>query len=157
MEFRQDFTVPVPAPRVWAFLWDVQQVAACIPGCREARIIEPHKHYEAVIAERIGPFKVTFPLQIEVLEADEPRRLRVAATGKDNALGTSLKMLMDLQLVDAGNGATQLAIRMDVTVLGKLASLGHSMIMRKADGVTTEFAAALRKALVEVPSNAPTL
>lgn len=157
MEFQQEFTVPVPTHRVWDFLWDVQRVAACIPGCREARVIEPHKRYEAIIAERIGPFKVTFPLQIEVLEADAPRRLRAAATGKDNALGTSLKMVMDLQLADAGADATTLALHMDVTVLGKLAALGHSMITRKADEVTTKFAEALRKALVEVPSDAPTI
>lgn len=157
MEFHKEFTVPVPASRVWEFLWDVQRVAACIPGCREARVIEPHKRYEAIIAERIGPFKVTFPLQIEVLEADPPRRLRAAGTGTDNALGTNLKMVMDLQLAEPGPSGTTLALHMDITVLGKLAALGHSMITRKAAEVTTRFAESLRQALVEVPSDAPTI
>jgi len=156
MEFTQQITVPVPPARVWAFLWDVERVAACIPGCREARTVEPHRRYEAVVAERVGPFKVSFPLQIEVLEADAPRRLRAAATGKDAALGSSLKMTLDLQL-SASDGGTTLALHTDVAVLGKLAALGHSMITRKADEVTAQFAAALRAALVQVSTDAAPL
>lgn len=147
MEFIRQVTVPVPPERVWDFLWDIERVAACIPGARDARTIEPHKRYEAVVGERIGPFKVTFPLQIDVLEAEAPKRLRASAAGKDNSLGSSLKMLLDLTLSDAPGGGTVLDLRTDVTVLGKLAALGHSMIKRKADDVTTQFAASLRTAL----------
>lgn len=157
MEFTQQITIAVPPGRVWEFLWDIERMARCIPGCREAKVVEAHKRYEAVVAERIGPFKVSFPLQIDVFEADAPRRLRATATGKDAGLGSSLKMTLDLQLTAAGAGATALDLRTDITVLGKLAALGHSMIKRKADEVTGQFASALRAALEQVSSDAPTV
>jgi carbon monoxide dehydrogenase subunit G len=68
MKFEKEISVAVKPDRVWAFLWDVDRVARCLPGCKEAKTIVPHERYEAVVSERMGPFKVQFPLEIEVLE-----------------------------------------------------------------------------------------
>jgi carbon monoxide dehydrogenase subunit G len=152
MEFTQQVVVAVPPQRVWEFLWDIERLAACIPGARDARAIEVHKRYEVVVGERVGPFKVTFPLQIDVLEADAPRRLRASAIGKDAGLSSSLKMMLDLTLTEGAAGGTVMDLHADVTVLGKLAVLGHSMIKRKADDVVTQFAASLRTALAAMAS-----
>ena len=97
----------------------------------------------ALVGERVGPFKVTFPLDIEILEAVEGRRLRAAATGKDPAIGSSMKMGLDLS-IDEDGGQTVLDIKTDVSILGKLGALGHSMIKRKADEMMGKFAQALK-------------
>lgn len=146
MEFQQRIAVTTSPAKVWDLLWDIKRVAACIPGCKDAREVEPHKRYLAVVGERVGPFKVEFPLEIEVLEAQEGRRLRAAATGKDTAIGSSMKMLLDLGILEEG-GQTILDIRTDISILGKLGTLGHSMIKRKADEVMAKFVNALKAEL----------
>jgi carbon monoxide dehydrogenase subunit G len=156
MEFSREISVAVPPEKVWAFLWDLDRMARCIPGCREAREIEPHKRYEALVSERVGPFKVQFPLDIDIVEAQAPARLRAVATGRDNSVGSSVKVRLDLDIVgDAGR--TSLSIHADVSVLGKLAMLGHGVIKRKSDEIMTQFAESLRQALEDSRADAPAL
>ncbi len=146
MKFEKEISVSVPPQRVWAFLWDVARVARCLPGCRDVRTIVPHERYEAVVSERVGPFKVQFPLEIQVLDAEEPRHLMAVASGRDASVGSSLKVILDLRIEGAGAGS-RLVIASDASILGKLGTLGHSIIQHKADGIMTQFAEAVRKEL----------
>jgi uncharacterized protein len=146
MRFEKEIAVATPPDKVWAFLWDVERVAKCLPGCRDVRTVVPHERYEAVVGERVGPFKVEFPLDIQVLEADEARRLRAQATGRDAAVGSALKVMLDLQLEKTDTGS-RLMIVTETSILGKLAALGHSVIQHKAEGIMTQFAQAVQREL----------
>jgi len=146
MKFEKEISVSVSPELVWAFLWDVERVARCLPGCREVRTVVPHERYEAVVSERVGPFKVQFPLEIQVLEAEEPRRLKAVASGRDASVGSSLKVTLDLRL-EGGGAGSRLVIVSEANVLGKLGTLGHSIIQHKADGIMTQFAQAVRQEL----------
>lgn len=146
MKFEKAITVAAAPQEVWAFLWDVERVARCLPGCREVRTIAPRERYAAVISERVGPFKVQFPVEIQVLEVDEPRRLKAQAGGRDSAVGSSLKVTLDLIVESAGTG-TRLVISADASILGKMGTLGHGVIQHKADAIMTQFAETLRQEL----------
>ena len=146
MTFEKEIAVAVPPEVVWAFLWDVERVARCLPGCREARTLIPHERYTAVVSERVGPFKVQFPLEIQVLEATESRRLKAVASGRDVAVGSTLQVTLDLRLERAGAGS-RLAIASEASILGKLGTLGYGIIQHKADGIMNQFADALRREL----------
>ena len=146
MRFEKEIAVAASPDKVWAFLWDVERVAKCLPGCRDVRTVVPHERYEAVVGERVGPFKVQFPLDIQVLEADEARRLRAQATGRDTAVASALKVLLDLQLEKTDTGS-RLMIVTETSIMGKLAALGHSVIQHKADGIMTQFAQAVQREL----------
>jgi hypothetical protein len=143
-----DKTVTVKAPReaVWQFLWDVPRVAACIPGCKGAQVVEEGKRYAATVGERVGPFKVEFPLTIEVLESRAPEYLKARAGGKDSKVDGLVKVELDLQLVESGGG-TEMRLSTEVAILGKLGTLGHSIIVRKGDEVVGRFAEAIRAQL----------
>jgi carbon monoxide dehydrogenase subunit G len=57
-------------------------------------------------------------------------------------------MKVDLEVRLTGNGdKTALALIVSVDILGKLATLGHSIIKRRADQVMDEFAQALKRKL----------
>lgn len=146
MKLEKEISVPTAPDKVWAFLWDVERVARCLPGCRDVRTVVPHERYEAVVAERVGPFKVQFPLEIRVVEAEEPRRLKAEAVGRDAAMGTSLRVTLDLRLEGVGSGS-RLVIMSDTSLSGKLATLGHGMIQQRADGIMTKFAQAMQREL----------
>lgn len=146
MRFEKEIVVARSPDAVWQFLWDVERVARCLPGCREARAIVPHERYAAVVGERIGPFSVTFPLEIQILEVEEGRRLRAQAAGRDSAMGSSLRATLDLTVEPRGDGSV-LQVVSDAAVLGRLGTLGQGMIQRKADQIMEQFAAAIREAL----------
>ncbi len=146
MTFEQEIMVEAPPDRVWAFLWDIDRVARCLPGCKEAKTIVPHERYEAVVSERVGPFKVQFPLKIEILEAEAPTHLRAQAAGRDASMGSSLRATLDLRIEGQGAGS-RLVIHSDVAILGRLGTLGHGIIQPKAEGIISQFAEALRREL----------
>ena len=133
MKFERAVMINAPLRTVWQFLWDVDRVVSCVPHCESVRTLEPQKHYEATVADRVGPFSVKFDVDIIVTEMEELQHLRVKGSGKDKRLGSSLTGTADLWLVHGTDGDTEVRIVSDVNILGKLGSLGHSVIVRKAD------------------------
>jgi carbon monoxide dehydrogenase subunit G len=143
VKVEREISIQAPREAVWSFLWDVPRLAACIPGATDVRTLEEGKRYAAVVSEKVGPFKVRFPLEIEVLEVDAPARLRARAGGRDSAVDGLVKVDLDVSL-KAVEGGTTLGLQAEISVLGKLGTLGHSVIVRKGTDVVARFADAVR-------------
>ena len=146
MQFQKEVEILAPREKVWEFIWDVDRFIACVPGCKEAKTIDPGKRYAATMVEKVGPFKVEFPTTIEVLEREELTRIKAQATGADNKIGSRMKLDLDVHLREEGD-KTILSFVAGVDILGKLAALGHGIIKRKADQVLDEFAQAVKTKL----------
>ena len=146
MQFQKDIEILASREKVWKFIWDVDQFISCMPGCREAKIIEEGKRYTATMVEKVGPFKVEFPTTIEILEKEELTRIKAQASGADNKIGSRIKIDLDVSLKGEG-GKTSLSFVAGVDILGKLAALGHGIIKRKADQALDEFAQAVKRRL----------
>ena len=143
MQFTQQVDVARPVQEVWKFLWDIPQMAACVPGCTEAEATEDPQRFRAVVAERVGPFQVRFELEIRVTEVEEGRRIRATAQGKDSRVASQMKVDLEVRLSPQGEG-TRLDVVTDVNVFGKLGALGHTVIKRKGDEILQRFAQALK-------------
>lgn len=146
MKVEREIRIGAPRQAVWDFLWDVPRLAACIPGARDVQTVEDGKRYTAVVGEKVGPFRVQFPLAIEVLEVRAPEHLRARAGGRDASVDGLVKVELDVTLREA-EGGTALALAADIAVLGKLGTLGHSVIVRKGTDIVDRFAAAVRAQL----------
>src|SRR3990170_7587074 len=106
MKIEKQLVVERRAEDIWEFLWDVERVAACIRGTSDVRILEDRLHYSARVTQRVGPFGVSFPLLIDVVEAEAPRRLAVTASGRDTRLASGMKATMVLTLEPEGDERT---------------------------------------------------
>jgi len=146
MIFENAVEVAVPIEKAWEFLWDVDRFIVCVPGCEEAQTIEKGKHYSATMVAKVGPFKVTFPIKIEVLESEELARIKARASGSDNKIGSHMKVDLDVSLEGKGH-VTVISFVAAVDILGKLATLGHSIIKRKAEQDMAKFAQAVKQQL----------
>ena len=146
MQFQKEVEIRVPREKVWNFIWDVDRFIACVPGCKEAKTIEAGKKYAATMVEKVGPFKVEFPTNIDVLEREELSHIKAQASGADNKIGSRMKVDLDVNLREKDDG-TILGFVATVDILGKLAALGHGIIKRKADQVLDEFAQAVKNRL----------
>ena len=85
MRFEREIDIHSPKEKVWRFLWDVDRFIACVPGCKEAGTVEPGKSYTATMVEKVGPFRVEFPMRIDVLESRELSYIKAQASGSDSS------------------------------------------------------------------------
>jgi uncharacterized protein len=145
MRVAREVTLAAPTADVWQALWDVPRMVACVPGCEEAREVEPRRRYQARMSQRVGPIAMSVPLDIEVTE-EAPGRLVLQARGRDSRLAAEVQMSVRLT-VGAAETGSRLAVEAEGRVLGKLGALGASIIQRRGEELIDEFAARLRGAL----------
>lgn len=147
MLFEKQVQVEASREEIWELLWDVPRVVRCVPGCDTADTIEPYQQYHATVQEKVGPFKLKIPLDIEVVRNEAPKHLVAKATGRDGKLQSHIKIELDLALIEVNAQVTALQVQADVAILGKLGTLGHSVIVRKGNDIVGQFATALQTEL----------
>jgi uncharacterized protein len=145
MRLAREVALAAPTERVWQLLWNVPRMVACVPGCVEAREVEPQRRYQARMSQRVGPIALSVPLDIRVTE-DGPGRLAIEARGRDGLLAAEVQMSVRLGVEAAGAGS-RLRVEAEGKVLGKLGALGASVIQRRAEELVDEFTARLRVAV----------
>jgi uncharacterized protein len=139
MHFEHQITAAAPIDKVWDFLWQVERVGACLPGCQKVETVEPFNRYMATIEERIGPFRARLDWDINVEERDPQRAIRLSANGRDAKLGATARAALAIRLEAANGGRTTVEIDTELTVTGKIATLGQTVIRRKSDDVVKQF------------------
>jgi carbon monoxide dehydrogenase subunit G len=147
--FEDRFTVRAPIERVWAFLRDAERVAPCIPGMERIEIIDDRR-YHVIAGASVSFLSLSFALDVTVTEIDEPRRLVSVAQGLDARLKERVKLTSELRLEASGPEETVVSYRIELGVVGKLASMGLSVIKGKARQMATGFASGIRQRLETV-------
>ena len=151
MQFSHQVHIARRPQDVWNVLWDIPTLAACVPGCSDAKATEDPRRFTAMVAERVGPFQVRFDLEIRVTEVEEGARIRATAQGKDSRVASQMKVDLDVRL-EPQDGGTLLQVVTDVTVFGKLGSLGQPIIKRKGDEILQRFAESLKARVEATPA-----
>lgn len=145
MRVAREVALAAPTERVWQALWDVPRMVACVPGCVDAREVEPRRRYQARMSQKVGPIALSVPLDIRVSE-EGPGRLVLEARGRDSLLAAEVHMSVRLAL-EAAEPGSRLAVEAEGRVLGKLGALGASVIQRRAEELVDEFTTRLRAAI----------
>ena len=65
----------LPPPKVWETLLDVHRVASWVSVLGELDELEPLRRYRAVLADRLGPFRLKADLDIEIDDLLENERI----------------------------------------------------------------------------------
>jgi carbon monoxide dehydrogenase subunit G len=149
--FEERFTVNASPDTVWTFLLDPKRLAPCIPGCDELEVID-ERTYRLRLTVKVGFLSTRQDLRVEIVEADPPRRLVSEGRGEDSRLGSRVEVRTRLELSPAGEGSTAVAYASDVTVLGRLGSIGDAVMKVKAKELAGLFAQKVTAALASTPS-----
>lgn len=99
--------------------------------------------YIAHMAVKIAFINARFRLHTKIVETRAPHYLRTEGTGEDDSVASSLRQSSELFLTALDDGGTQLRIRVEVDVLGRLGTFGLSVMKTKADRMWDEFGANL--------------
>jgi len=140
------FVVAAPPEAVWAFLLDPKRLAPCIPGCDELEVVDD-RTYRLRLTVKVGFLSTRQDVRMEIVETDPPRRLISEGRGEDARLGSRVEVRSSLELAPAGDGATAVAYASDVTVLGRLGSIGDAVMKVKARELAAAFARNVKAAL----------
>jgi carbon monoxide dehydrogenase subunit G len=137
MKFAGNLTITRPVEAVWEFLWDVEKLSRCIPGCQSVKTIKEREKYELKIKDSVGPITVQFEMLADVKKLDPLKRIEIAMEGKDFKAG-GVRQTMVLALTPKGN-ETEIGFETDVNVFGRLGTLGYPFVKKKAESVIKEF------------------
>lgn len=146
MEFSGTQTIAVPIETVWAFLMDVNKVAACAPGFQSLEELG-EEHWKAVVGVSIGAVKPKFTLDVTRPELRAPEHMVVKGRGK--APGSAVELSGDMDLSRGNEGETQMDWKAVVVVSGTLASVGARLMSGTAERLTGQFFACLKQKLLE--------
>jgi len=143
MRFEGIVTIDAPREKVWGYLTDPHQVAACAPGLESVEVLVPDRKFRAVAAVGFGAVKARFTVDAEWTDVDPPNRARMKIDGK--APGSAVNGSSEMVLSDAENGATLLAWSADVTIIGAIASLAARLMGVVTKTLTNAFFECVRK------------
>jgi carbon monoxide dehydrogenase subunit G len=152
MEFSGTQTVSAPVEHVWAFLMDVNKVAACAPGFQSLEVLEDER-WKAVIAVGVGPVKAKFTLDVTRPEMHEPELMTMKGRGK--APGSAVDLTGQMHLTTVLTGETRMDWKATVVVSGTIASVGSRLLQGTAERLTAQFFDCLKSRLQE-PDTVPT-
>jgi uncharacterized protein len=145
MKFEGNLTITRPVEAVWEFLWDVEKLSRCIPGCQSVKTIKKREKYELKIMDSVGPITVQFEMLADVKKLDPLKRIEIAMEGKDFKAG-GVRQTMALALTPKGN-ETEIGFETDVNVFGRLGTLGYPFVKKKAETIIKEFGDKVKSAI----------
>jgi uncharacterized protein len=148
LEIEKQADIAVAPEAAWILLRDFPGLATCIPNVDRLEVMEPDRRYGATISDKIGPFRVTVPVQIAIETIEPPRRIVAAISGNDAKGQARLKGHLEAT-VDPEREGTRLVVATRIDVLGKLATLGAAPMRRRADQIFDEFIARVSARLAE--------
>jgi len=132
MKFERQLQINAPQKRVKEFFQDIEKLAACIPGCQNVQAVDETR-YKATMIQKVGPFRVSFDVEVKIEEMNEGHFMKASVTGKDKRLNSSFQQILEARIKEVSPLQTEVNLATEINFLGKIASLGHSIIKRKAD------------------------
>ncbi len=130
--------VNAPMEKVWNLFMDPTQLCRVIPGCEQARQLD-ETHYEAVLSVKVQFMTIRSNPRGTLLKAEPPQHLVVELMGEPVAMAGAFRAQVSIDL-SAIADATNVQYAMDLTMLGRLASLGEAIVRSTSRQLTAQFA-----------------
>ena len=154
MIIEENFTVNAAAQQLSDFFLDIDRVSRCVPGVGDVRAVGDDE-YEATLSVRVGPVAASFLGSIKLDPSEAPKRLKAAGSGKDRASGSRVEVTFAADLVEVGQGVTEVRSEADVIVRGRLGQFGTSVIKATSHELVKEFSTCVNASLAAQASAAP--
>lgn len=146
MDITGEHRIAAPREAVWAALFDVETLKACIPGCKELEQTTPTS-FAAKVQLKVGPVSATFAGTVELQDIDAPNGCRIVGQGNGGIAGFA-KGGSQVTLVAAGD-ETVLSYDAKAEIGGKLASLGSRLVQATSRKLADQFFSAFTTRLKE--------
>jgi uncharacterized protein len=123
MKMQGSYTFEAPLETVWSALFDPEVLARTLPGCE--KLERQGNQFRGDINVKMGPVQGKFEGKVDIVDVKERESYTMIVDGRGPA-GFG-KATASLRVSSAGSG-TRLDYDSDVTVGGKIASVGQRLI-----------------------------
>ncbi len=123
------FSVHRGKGEVFSFLMDARRWADCLDDPHTLEVLDPG-HFEGTLTTGISFLRGTFRFRGEY--GDVTPGVRLKATVNGSGLGSGLRALLSVELVEEGE-STAVQWSADVTFFGPVATLGEGIVRRTVD------------------------
>jgi uncharacterized protein len=138
MELTNEFHVSVPIDVAWAVLTDLERVAPCMPGA-ELQEVEGDE-YRGIVKVKVGPISAQYKGTARFIEKDDAHHQAVLlAEGRDTRGQGNASATVTARAVSDNDGTT-VSIVTDLSITGKVAQFGRSVMGDVSAKMLGEFA-----------------
>ena len=149
MNIEGGFTMKAPIQKLWDTLFDVQALAACLPGTEKIEQLDD-RTYDVTISQKVGIVKVTMRGKQVLTQVEEPTHLELEGEAEDLTKLGRMKDKVTIDLKDLGGGEVQISYKIDVSLVGKIAMFGDRIMRSKANEVEKDFVKLLQAKLANL-------
>jgi carbon monoxide dehydrogenase subunit G len=145
MQLSNTFKVPVPADEAWQVLLDYPRLARCMPGATVTDVQDDD--VQGQVKVKLGPVSITYQGKVTFAEKDATaHRIGATAAGREVRGSGTASAQITAVLTDAG-GATEVSVVTDLTITGKPAQFGRSVVAEVSERLIGQFAENLAREL----------
>jgi carbon monoxide dehydrogenase subunit G len=140
------FTLQAPIQEVWDLLFEIDTLAACIPGAEKIEQVGDNT-YDAVVKQKVGPISVRFKFTTTLTEIDPPRHVTAEGRGADIGKAGTFTQKTTVDLTELSEDSVEILYSSNVALVGRLATFGERIMRAKAKQMGDEITKNLQEAL----------
>ncbi|SEB59079.1 SRPBCC family protein [Streptomyces melanosporofaciens] len=131
------FDVDLPLDEAWKLLQDLPRIAQCLPGATLDDVVEGE--YRGSLAARIGPVTARYRGTARFIELDEvEHRAVIRARGQEERGSGAANLTVTATLAPC-DGKTTVNVSTDMTISGRAAQFGRSLLAEVSASIMHEF------------------
>ncbi len=147
IEIEERFMVQAPAAAVWAYLVDPRRVVGCLPGAELVEVVD-ERTFLGNVRVKVGALGLTYKGRVHLDEIDEAaRRVRMSGEGRESTGTGQARMTMQSDVVERSPAETEVVVRAQVDVVGRIVQLGRGMIVEVAHQLFQQLASCVAATL----------
>jgi uncharacterized protein len=142
VDLTHSFTVPVDRPTAWAAFQDIESVAECFPGAAVTSV--EGDTFEGTCKVKLGPIALQYSGSGAFVERDaEAFRMLLQAKGRDKRGNGTAGATVTTTFLEEGPSATRVEVVTELSITGKPAQFGRSVMQDVSDKLLDQFVACL--------------
>lgn len=136
--FERSTRIAASPDEAWATLHDVDKLATFSSHLGPVTTVEPDRLWKTSLQDRVGPFKLSAPMDVEIVEETVMASVSIRASGQDRGPGTRLVVEASVRLHQT-NDETLLTLMGSYDLRGRVVTLGAAVARRQAETMIDEF------------------
>tara|TARA_B100001559_G_scaffold317847_1_gene323763 strand:- start:2564 stop:3187 length:624 start_codon:yes stop_codon:yes gene_type:complete len=146
MELNNEIDVNAPIQEVWEAFNTPERIAPCLPGA-ELQEVEGN-NFNGLVKIKVGPITAQYKGTASYLEKDEDaQKVVIKGDGRDTRGAGNASATITAQLSEISPDVTNVNVRTELTITGKVAQFGRGAISDVSGKLMTQFAQNLEQLL----------
>tara|TARA_B100000902_G_scaffold143232_1_gene140703 strand:+ start:2708 stop:3325 length:618 start_codon:yes stop_codon:yes gene_type:complete len=155
MELNNEIDVNAPIQEVWEAFNTPERIAPCLPGAELQEV--DGNNFNGLVKIKVGPITAQYKGTASYLEKDEDaQKVVIKGDGRDTRGAGNASATITAQLSEVSSDVTNVNVRTELTITGKVAQFGRGAISDVSGKLMTQFAQNLEK-LLETPAGTETV